>query len=79
MKIDVNTILLLLIVLLTCYVVYMGVQGCTPEGFQDGSRAAIGWAAGPRSVYGFDPVEKYYLQMLEEKERRRQLGIPVFE
>lgn len=75
MKIDGVTVL---IIIGAVALIIFASQRCTlrcnsAEGFgQDASiRASSGWLAGPKGIYGYDPIDQFAAQIEEMKARKR--------
>lgn len=75
MKIDTTIILIIIVVV---FIVIIASQRCTfrctrPENFgQDASiRVQSGWLAGPKGMYGYDPIDEFAEQIEQMKARNK--------
>ena len=70
MKIDTNTVLILIIGVVAAYL-FIQYCACSAEKFgQDASiRASVGWIAGPKGMYGYDPIDHFAQQIAQMKRR----------
>lgn len=68
-----NNTLIIFLVGLVILVWFLTNQNCDEEYGQDASiRASVGWLAGPKGLYGYDPIDQYAEQIAEVKRREAE-------